>query len=222
MTMNIFNNCNPNLNGEKRVFDQLPPGMTIFDIGCRRDSLFFNYSGIVHYFEPDPSSLNELQNKSGCLNFKSYFNNFGLADTRGSFEYFPKFQSFVDRKNSYGCDDSANIVKFELKTGSDYLLQNGINSVDFLKIDTEGYELNVIKGFGDTIKSVRFIQFEYGGTFRDAGIKLKDIVAYLTGKNFTKFSYLSNNGLVPVKDTSDHFQYCNIFCSNLSHKPIAF
>jgi FkbM family methyltransferase len=221
--MSIFNNCNPNSNGEKRVFDKLPPGMTIFDVGCRRDSLFFNYPGIVHYFEPDPSSLNELKNKSGCLNLKSYFNSFGLADKIGSFDYFPKFQSFVDRKESCGFDDSENTVKFELKTGSDYLFQNHINNIDFLKIDTEGLELSVIRGFGDAVKSVRFIQFEYGGTFRDAGIKLKDVIAYLTEMNFTKFSYLSNGGLVPVIDASvDHYQYCNIFCSNISHRPMAF
>jgi len=220
--MNIFNNCDPILNGEQRLVDQLPGGMTIFDVGCRRDSLFFNYSGIVHYFEPDPQSLNEIQCKQGGRNTQSYFNNFGLADSTGIFEYFPKFQSFVDRKSSYGIDDSDNIVKYELKTGSDYLLQNRISSVDFLKIDTEGYELNVLKGFSVNIKAIRFVQFEYGGTFKDAGIKLKEIVDYLAKNNFAKFSYLSNNGLVSIKDLSDHYQYCNIFCSNISHKPIVF
>ena len=101
-------------------------------------------------------------------------------------------------------------------------MQNRISSVDFLKIDTEGYELNVLKGFGVNIKAIRFVQFEYGGTFKDAGIKLKEIVDFLAKNNFTKFCYLSNNGLVPIKDLSDHYQYCNIFCSNISHKPIVF
>jgi FkbM family methyltransferase len=216
--MNIFNNCDPYSNGEKKIVDQLPHGLTIFDVGCRRDSLFFNHPSIVHYFEPDQRFLYEIQTKDGCRNIHSYFNNFGLSDLSGIFDYYPKFQSFVDRKKSYGFDDSANVVQLQLKTGAEYMLERGVFSVDFLKIDTEGYELNVLKGFGENLSAVRFIQFEYGGTFKDAGINLKDIIDYLANKNFAKFCYLSNNGLVQVEDLSDHYQYCNIFCSNQSHK----
>jgi FkbM family methyltransferase len=42
-----------------------------------------------------------------------------------------------------------------------FLQQNKIKKVDYLKIDTEGYELNVIKGLKKYIKKVRLIHFEH-------------------------------------------------------------
>ena len=37
-------------------------------------------------------------------------------------------------------------------------MEKNIETVDFLKIDTEGFELNVLLGFGDFLaKNVRFL-----------------------------------------------------------------
>lgn len=57
----------------------------------------------------------------------------------------------------------SNIVK--LTTLDNYLSKNlFFESVDFLKIDVKGYEMNVLKGATNTIcsKNVKFIQFEFG------------------------------------------------------------
>jgi hypothetical protein len=132
--------------------------------------------------------------------------------------YYPKFQSFVDRNESMGLDDPMSRVSLDLKRADEYIVSNGIGKVDFLKVDTEGYELRVLKGFGDKLSSVRFIQFEYGGTYRDAGIQLKDVIDYLSKNSFGKFSYISSAGLIPITNYTDHYRYCNIFCSNLSFK----
>ena len=61
--MTIFNNCEPDLNGEKLLFDRLPPGLTVFDVGSRYDSLFFEYPREVHYFEPDQRFIEEFRMK---------------------------------------------------------------------------------------------------------------------------------------------------------------
>ena len=94
--------------------------------------------------------------------------------------------------------------------------------VDFLKIDTEGYELNVLQGFEDTLENVKIIQFEYGGTFLDNNTKLIDVINYLGSKGFYKFSYLTNNGTVPILDFNDHYQYCNIVCINKDSKFVPY
>lgn len=93
---------------------------------------------------------------------------------------------------------------------------NNIESVDFIKIDTEGYELHVIKGFGDKLRHVKIIQFEYGGTFLDNKINLIEVIEYLKNKGFDKFRYLHPNGQVEIADFKDHYQYCNIVCFNTS------
>lgn len=104
----------------------------------------------------------------------------------------------------------------DIKTGKDYIINNDIKNIDFLKIDTEGYELNVIKGFGDYIENIKVIQFEYGGTFLDNKTKMIDVINYLEQKGFHKFSYLTANGTEIITDFSDHYQYCNIVCENKS------
>ncbi len=44
----------------------------------------------------------------------------------------------------------------------DYMREQGIDEVDFVKIDVEGMDLQVIKGFGERLRHVRALQFEYG------------------------------------------------------------
>ena len=42
-----------------------------------------------------------------------------------------------------------------IEKGVDLIKKFKINKIDLLKIDTEGYEFNVIKGFGANIKKIR-------------------------------------------------------------------
>ena len=48
-----------------------------------------------------------------------------------------------------------------IKKGVDVIKNFKINSIDLLKIDTEGYEYNVIKGFEKSINNINLIIFEH-------------------------------------------------------------
>lgn len=52
-------------------------------------------------------------------------------------------------------------IQCAVRRAADYLIERSIERVDFVKIDAEGMDLKVIKGFDGTIASVRLIQFEY-------------------------------------------------------------
>jgi hypothetical protein len=93
-------------------------------------------------------------------------------------------------------------------------MENNVMTIDFVKIDTEGYELNVLQGFENYLAQVQIIQFEYGGCNLDSNTKLIDIIKYLEKYGFCNFSYLTNNGPVLITDFSDHYQYCNIVCAH--------
>jgi len=56
-----------------------------------------------------------------------------------------------------------------------------VSHIDFLKIDTEGNEVAVLKGAESLISknAISTIQFEYGGCFQDAGRTLKEIFEFL-------------------------------------------
>ena len=61
------------------------------------------------------------------------------------------------------------------------------NFIDLIKIDTEGYDFNVIKGLGNLISKVRFIYFEHH--FHDMLLKdykFNDVDTFLKSKNFKK------------------------------------
>ena len=167
----------------------------------------------VHYFEPDTEFLNKLKTQK-TKNKKSYFNEFGLSDNEGEFTYYKNFQSFLNRKKTFPNQDKNNKI-LKLKKASTYVSELSIDNIDFIKIDTEGYELNVLKGFEDKLNIVKCIQFEYGGTFFDAEIKLVDVINYLKNFGFYDFYYLNGrNDLSKIENFSDHYQYCNIITEN--------
>jgi len=71
---------------------------------------------------------------------------------------------------------SVNVIKLDT-----YCESQGIHHIDFLKIDTEGNEVAVLKGAETLItkNAISTIQFEYGKCFQDAGKTLEEIFEFL-------------------------------------------
>lgn len=211
---NLFNNCTAETNGEKYFFQTIAPHVNvIFDVGCRSETLYKDYPKEVHYFDPVPEYIDSLK-KQKIVNTRSVFNKFGLSDSTTTLTYYPKYEAFYNRVASCHVDDAKNSKTLNVRRASEYISEHNIEKIDFLKIDTEGHELSVLKGFGEHIKNVAIIQFEYGGTFIDTGITLLEIVDYLKSHGFKHFAYLSPTQAVFLEDYKDHYQYCNIVCVN--------
>jgi FkbM family methyltransferase len=218
----MFNNCDPKTNGEEKFFMDIQDNINvIFDVGCRSDSNFIYFNGEVHYFDPVEEFIENLKNQKN-INKKSYFNNFGLGNDNKELYYYPKYQSFYDRVNSCHISDDSNKILLYIKKGIDYVDSKNIKNIDFLKIDTEGYELDVLQGFEDFLENVKIIQFEYGGTFLDNNKKLIDVINYLQDKGFYNFSYLTSDGTKIITNFNDHYQYCNIVCINKNSNFVPF
>ena len=76
-----------------------------------------------------------------------------------------------------------NIIKLD-----NYIYQNKIPSIDLLKIDTEGFEFDVLQGVKDNLKKIKAIYFEHH--FYNMIIKnytLSNIHDYLVQNNFKKY-----------------------------------
>ena len=52
------------------------------------------------------------------------------------------------------------MIEIQTNKLSDYLIENKLNLIDFLKIDTEGYEYEVLKGL-KTKSKMLIIMFEH-------------------------------------------------------------
>jgi len=83
----MFNNCDSRTNGEYVFFMNIRDKIDcIFDVGCRTDSEFVNFTGEVHYFDPVSEFIEELKKNKNVKNVNkaAYFNNFGLGAANGT------------------------------------------------------------------------------------------------------------------------------------------
>ena len=60
----------------------------------------------------------------------------------------------------------------------------GVKGIDFLKIDVEGLEMEVLKGAEETLKNVEYIMIELNGNTEKYGSTKKDVKEYLQSLGF--------------------------------------
>ena len=131
--------------------------------------VYFNYALgdkkenriIKEMMETSSSTLNDINENSIYYKKKKFF--LGVRENK---------KMFVEKKVSI--DRAMNIIK-----------KFKIDKIDLLKIDTEGYELNVIKGFGVNIDIVKVIIFEHHYDLMiSKNYTYSDINKYLVNKGF--------------------------------------
>lgn len=176
--------------------------LTVFDVGANFGDFATMIkticpAAIVHCFEPNV--YKELK-----VNLTKYNNVFinacAVSDFTGKAKlFFPRgataLGSMIERPVFATCIDKgktiADIVEIEARviTLDEYVKDNKIQNIDYLKIDVEGKEFAVFQGAAKTLqqKKVKLGQFEYGGTFQDAGITLKETVEFLNSKDYKVF-----------------------------------
>jgi FkbM family methyltransferase len=195
--INIRSNLNYDIssNGEKRLLEAIRElnFITYFDVGANAGewSLLVRASdpqNIIHAFELIPTTFEVL--KKNTHNEPNFFiNNFGLSDASGSVvatysEDDDKLASLIAGKEVHNL--RWRDVECVIRTGDDYCADNSINSIDYLKIDTEGSDLRVLRGFSKQLDrgSVRLIQFEYGMTNIYSHDLLLDFSNFLESKGY--------------------------------------
>jgi FkbM family methyltransferase len=88
--------------------------------------------------------------------------------------------------------------------------------IDLVKIDVEGHELNVLRGFGLILERVKVVQFEMGGTDIDSRVFFQDFWYFFLPYDFALFR-MSPSGLVPIssyKEQEESFTFKNYVALN--------
>lgn len=126
----------------------------------------------------------------------------GDYHAHSSFHMRPHFNSSLTRQ--YVCEST---------TIDEIVIENKIKNVDYLKIDTEGHELEVLEGSKNSLEnlSIKSGQFEYGGTWSEKGVSFKNALYFLTNLNFKVFLISEDNNLIDASRFSDDWSYRNFF-----------
>lgn len=168
--------------GELDLFKELKDIQVVFDVGARTD---IEYTKIkpdieLHAFEPNPEFFALLQEQLEGRP-KTYLNNFGLGDVEGVFKYNDGLQMFVGGEGKV----ESGAKELPIKRLDDYVVEKGITHIDFLKIDTEGYDFKVLQGGTEAIKLCRYIQYEHWDNKEQFHVLLEEDfhMTYIGGRN---------------------------------------
>ncbi len=218
-----LNNVDFNMqrNGELRVLTAIADThpCCIFDVGANNGEWSRLASALIpnctiHAFEIVPSTFQQLQ--AGTAGLKNVrVNNFGLSNENGDVV----INISEDTSVATACriegmkahdDYYRDRVNCVVRKASNYIQEQNIERIDFVKIDVEGMDLRVIRGFEDTLSYVRAIQFEYGVFNIASHDLLADFCALLVARGFVIGKIFPN----AVQFFDYHFDMENFHGSN--------
>ena len=177
--------------------------------------------GEVHAFEPVPFIFDKLQRNWKLNQFKNnvHFNNFALGDKEdGKIEIYT-FQGLYHGHSSLSTldRDDYKASSVHMTTLDRYIIDNDVQRVDLIKMDTEGAELNVLEGAVELLKRkmppiwVIELNTETSASF---GHTPADVLDFIATHNDYRF-YRIDRGwgkLQPMTSTRDYQNGDNAVC----------
>jgi FkbM family methyltransferase len=221
--------------GEKFVIDEIiykkikNKTPIFFDVGANTGSYSLYLKkvfpqSVIYAFEPN---LNTYKNiKKEALNEKIKFYNIGLRSSSGLgliYDYKDKIgsehasvykQVFTDLHHT----DNIEEIKFTSDTLDNFCFLNKINQIDFLKIDTEGSEYDILLGSTKMLveKKINIIQFEFNEMNIISRVFLKDYYELLCDYNIYRITPKKLIPLIDYKTENEIFKYQNFLAIHKS------
>jgi FkbM family methyltransferase len=195
-------------------------GPVVFDVGANTGLYsmevlrYFGERTRLYSFEPSPSTYEALCKSVGKLKGVECLN-VGLSNVEKSTTLYsvpadPCLASVYDRFRfndvSNGDGSARTSESISLRTIDSFCRERDIQHIDFLKVDVEGHELEVLLGARSLIErsAIDFIQFEFGGTDVDSKTFLHDFFQLLH-PTFALYRILKD-GIVPVEPYNERYE----------------
>ena len=216
------------VDGEVQVIKNIiNKGYVVFDVGANAgdwtaEVLSQGHDVEIHLFEPIPHVYKKLiQN----IDKKVISNNLavGQKEEVKTFYYYeanPLLSTFYRRLDveKEGWLNPPKEIPVLTTTIDNYCQRHGIKRINFIKIDVEGGELDVLYGAKYFLETGRvdYLQFEYGGTYLDSKTTLKEAFEYLQKFRYSIFKILPDR--LEYKPTflpeDENFEFSNFLAVN--------
>jgi FkbM family methyltransferase len=170
---------------------------TFFDVGANVGNTASNFATTfpeakIYCFEPITAAFNELSIRMNKFPSAMCYR-LGVSSEVGSFEMTSKGTS---TGNSIVTERDANTLMdkevVSVTTLDQFTKDNRIDRIEFLKIDTEGHDLNVLQGATGMLEHRRidFVQVECGvSPMNQRHVKLEVLRDFLLGKGYALFGF---------------------------------
>lgn len=229
--MGIYNYQDSTVSGEswfvKHILKSRGDNLIVFDVGANigayANEILCSKVSVkqIYAFEPHGSTYQKLL--KNVIQKPIQAVNLGLSDQIGN-------ATLYDRANACGSSHASlsaaifsevhrvktESTQIELTTVDNFCRMNQIEYIDLLKIDVEGYEINVLRGAQEMLQTgkVRLIQFEFTQLNSTLGVFFKDFYELLVG-NYNIYRLLPH-GIERIKaynpTFNEIFGYQNFIC----------
>jgi FkbM family methyltransferase len=178
----------PHEYGTEKVFRKvLKHGDVVVDIGAnvgyytRIASKLVGSNGVVLAFEPMPAALRVLQMNCTDLSNAKLFS-LALSDRESDAIFYVRKSGDMSSLSSDSC---AKPIQVKTSTADNVLMNCA--KIDFIKIDVEGFELEVIRGAHNILSAHKpIVYFEFlQGLATERGFQLRDFETLLDKYDYT-------------------------------------
>jgi FkbM family methyltransferase len=197
-----------------------PPVLTVVDVGANGGEWTASVrrhfpDAHFHLFEPSGECMRGLKTRFG-QDPRVTLNQVALGRAAGAATLYADeagsvMASLTQRKLGHRGIRMDFTEQVRVQTLDSYARSAGLDTIDILKIDVEGHELDVLAGAAEILERTRVVQFEFGGTNIDTRTFLRDFWQLLIDAGFTIYR-IAPLGLVPVreyKETIEDFAFAN-------------
>jgi FkbM family methyltransferase len=186
------------------------PGDVVFDVGANAGSyarLFATAvgpTGRVHAFEPDPLAGSLLRRT--CRGLRNVeISATAVGDAVGTATLHTSRRNRADNRlhRSHETADAGEEIGVPLITLDAYCAQNGVDRLDLLKVDVQGWEVAVLRGARATLARLRpaHLLLEISPAhLRHAGASSEELLSLVAELGYASWSLADPRAPVPLRD----------------------
>ncbi|MGC4042629.1 MAG: FkbM family methyltransferase [Armatimonas sp.] len=204
---------NSSKNGEFSIMERIAPECKLFiDIGANMGGWTQHFmtlsKGRGFLYEPGKGCFEHLEKT--MTDPRLTLRHCAVGDVSGQIEFVEDLGFTEHSSIATTFNGSDNVVRYTVPLITiDQEFAGSSETIDFLKIDTEGYDFNVIKGCQKLLEEgrVRFVQFEYNINWIHAGSTIFGAIDFL--KRYGYDTYIIRAGGISSIDLDYWGEYAS-------------